>query len=91
MTELHAAVPFRQWVIDNAKVTHYLLNPVHPKGASKARLLMQFGFSLSDPNVLAEKLALHAIGNGPGRDMYPLRGLPPRSVVEGTIATPSGR
>lgn len=91
MTELHAAVPFRQWIVEKAKITDYLLNPTHPKGASKARLLMQFGFTAADPDGLAEKIALHAIGHGPGRDMFPPGGHPPRIVIDGPMETPSGR
>jgi hypothetical protein len=35
-------------VIDPVKITHYLLDVVHPRGGSKARLLESLGYSAGD-------------------------------------------
>ncbi|WP_409565804.1 DUF6883 domain-containing protein [Methylobacterium sp. J-077] len=38
------------------KIVGYLLDPAHPKGGSKAKFLLHFGFSAAQPDILAEAL-----------------------------------
>ncbi|WP_156311976.1 DUF6883 domain-containing protein [Methylobacterium platani] len=33
------------WLIDGRKISAYLMNTEHPRGASKAKYLMGFGFT----------------------------------------------
>ena len=35
-------------ILDDRKITQYLLSTVHPTGAAKAKFLMSFGFSPAD-------------------------------------------
>lgn len=35
------------------KIVAYLLNPNHPKGGSKARFFLSFGFTREEPGVMA--------------------------------------
>lgn len=62
-------------VVPERKVTHYLLNPAHPAGGSKAAFFLRFGFSVAEWRTLADALLRHATEN---------------DVVE-TEATPHGR
>jgi hypothetical protein len=49
--------------VPKQKVTHYLLNPAHPAGGSKARFFLRFGFSVCEWHRLADALLLHAREN----------------------------
>ncbi|WP_288587402.1 DUF6883 domain-containing protein [uncultured Methylobacterium sp.] len=77
-------------MIDGPKISAYLLNAAHPRGASKAKYLMGFGFTPEDPGALAAALVAHALSNGPGVRMVPPKGAA-RSVFEGTVTAPDGR
>ena len=50
-------------ILPERKVTHYLLNPAHPAGGSKATFFLRFGFTLTEWQRLAEALLLHAREN----------------------------
>jgi hypothetical protein len=39
--------------VPERKVTHYLLNPAHPAGGSKASFFLRFGFTVADWQRLA--------------------------------------
>lgn len=43
----------------DAKITQYLLNPAHPRGAAKARFFAAFGFSLANWAELKRALLNH--------------------------------
>lgn len=43
-------------VVPEVKLTEYLLNENHPEGRSKARFLLQRGFSRAEPDTLREAL-----------------------------------
>ena len=49
--------------VPERKVTHYLLNPAHPAGGSKAGFFLRFGFTVADWQRLAEALLQHAREN----------------------------
>ncbi|BCM85289.1 DUF6883 domain-containing protein [Methylobacterium indicum] len=78
------------WLIDGPKISAYLLNADHPRGSSKAKYLIGFGFAPEALGVLAAALVTHALSNGPGVRMVPPKGAP-RSVFEGTVTAPDGR
>lgn len=75
-------------VVPERKVTHYLLNPAHPAGGSKASFFLRFGFSVAEWQRLADALLRHArenevVGTEPtphGR----------RYVVDGPLLAPDG-
>ncbi|WP_143132076.1 DUF6883 domain-containing protein [Methylobacterium sp. 174MFSha1.1] len=78
------------WLIDNQKISGYLLNIEHPHGASKAKYLMRFGFRPESPDALASALVEHALKNLPGLEVVPPGGSP-KIVFEGVVAAPDGR
>lgn len=47
--------------IQGEKIVGYLLNPMHPKGGSKAKFLLRFGFTAGQPNILADALVDHYV------------------------------
>ena len=47
-------------ILDNRKITQYLLSTVHPTGASKAKFFISFGFS---PAAGFPRIALHLSGS----------------------------
>lgn len=76
--------------VPTRKVSEYLLNATHPRGASKAKFFLRFGFEIHRPDALAEALLTHAVDarceirasiDGDRRTM----------VVEGPLSTPDGR
>ena len=50
-------------VVDEEKVTMYLLNLAHPDGAGKARFFVALGFNAPEWRVLAESLRAHGLRN----------------------------
>jgi hypothetical protein len=76
-----AAVPER-------KVIHYLLNPAHPAGGSKAAFFLRFGFNATAWQQLAEALIRHARENEVVTMEPTAHGL--RYVVEGPLTAPDG-
>jgi hypothetical protein len=47
-------------IVEDAKLTEYLLNPAHPRGAAKANFLARFGFSAERPEQAREAFLEHA-------------------------------
>ncbi|MBX9934551.1 MAG: hypothetical protein K2Y56_24050 [Methylobacterium sp.] len=78
------------WLVEQDKVTKYLLNTSHPQGGGKAKFFMAFGFDPAQPVVLADALAHHVFTNLPGRHV-PQKFGPSRLVFEGPMETPDGR
>jgi hypothetical protein len=75
-------------LVEQAKVTEYLLNPAHRYGASKARFFAQFGFRAEAWEELALALREHGRQNEVSRVRE--TGFGPRYEVEGELATPHG-
>jgi hypothetical protein len=50
-----------QAIVDETKVSGYLLNPDHPHGSKKARYFEGFGFLSSEPKLLSDALKSLAI------------------------------
>jgi hypothetical protein len=76
-------------IVERDKLIDYLLNAVHPKGASKARFFESFGFSVYDWGVLSESLRQHARENEVHRAKE--TGFGPRYEVVGNLNSPDGR
>ena len=50
-------------ILDDRKITQYLLNAVHPTGAAKAKFFMSFGFSPGNWALLKSALLHHPQNN----------------------------
>jgi len=74
--------------VPERKVTHYLLNPAHPAGGSKASFFLRFGFTMTDWPRLAEALLRHARENEVTATEETAHGR--RFVVEGPLTAPDG-
>lgn len=76
-------------VVEQEKITEYLLNPTHRYGASKARFFDAFGFRAEEWWKFAEALREH----GRNHDVTKVQetGFGPRYEVEGTLLAPDGR
>jgi hypothetical protein len=74
--------------VPERKVTHYLLNPAHPAGGSKARFFLGFGFAVAEWRQLVEALLRHARENEVAAMQQTSRGT--RYVVDGTLTAPDG-
>ena len=76
-------------VVEHGKIVGYLLNSIHPQGASKARFFARFGFRLEEWKVLAIALEEHGRQN----EVVVTRetGFGPRYEVKGELNTPDGR
>ena len=78
------------FIIDGPKITAYLLNESSERGASKAKYLKRFGFTVSEPKVLADALAAHAMVNQPGTPQLQPVGAH-RVRYDGRVRAPDGR
>jgi hypothetical protein len=74
--------------VPERKVTHYLLNPAHPAGGSKAGFFLRFGFTVADWQQLADALLRHARENEVVETEKTPHGV--RHVVEGRLQAPDG-
>ena len=74
--------------VPERKVTHYLLNPAHPAGGSKAWFFLRFGFTVADWQRLAEALLRHAQENEVVKTEQTPHGV--RYVVDGPLTAPDG-
>ncbi|WP_342164544.1 DUF6883 domain-containing protein [Methylobacterium sp. SD21] len=73
-----------------AKIVDYLLNVDHPKGGSKARFFLSFGFDPGEPTIFAR--AIVAVPQAEESRSRALEiGDRRRLVVEGSIEAPDGR
>lgn len=52
-------VPFRNVLIPQDKIIHYLLELTHPDGGSKARFFLGHGFRIEEPKTFADALFDH--------------------------------
>jgi hypothetical protein len=68
------------------KISHYLLNPAHPAGGSKARFFLRFGFTAAEWRRLAEALLRHGCENEVAFMEHTARGR--RYVVDGPLTAP---
>jgi hypothetical protein len=79
-----------RFTIRNNKLVDYLLDLSHPRGGSKARFFLAFGYSRDRPMELADALADHVLRTE-GRRLNPAEGGPTKLVFEGPIHAPNGR
>lgn len=69
-------------------MTHYLLNPAHPSGGSKAAFFLRFGFTVAEWRQLAEALLRHASEHEVVETEETPHGI--RYVVDGGLVAPDG-
>jgi hypothetical protein len=74
--------------VPEQKVTHYLLDPAHPAGGSKARFFLRFGFTAAEWQRLAEALLRHVRENEVAAMDQTAHGA--RYVVDGPLIAPDG-
>lgn len=74
--------------VPERKITHYLLNPGHPAGGSKASFFLRFGFTVVDWEWLAEALLRHARENEAIAMEQTAHGV--RYVIDGPLVAPDG-
>lgn len=71
------------------KLTAYLLNPSHRRGAAKSRLLVSLGYRADAPHVLESDLRTQHLALDPSRISQNPYGL--AYEIDGPITTPSGK
>src|SRR4051794_25027705 len=76
-------------VVEQEKVTGYLLNAEHAYGKSKARFFNQFGFTLPDWEMLAKALCEHGRLHPVSKTKDTFFGS--RFEVDGELNAPDGR
>lgn len=74
--------------VPKRKITHYLLNPAHPVGGSKAIFFLRFGFTAARWTQMAEALIHHARHNEVSSTETTLRGV--RYAVDGPLPALDG-
>jgi len=74
--------------VPERKITHYLLNPAHPVGGSKASFFLRAGFTVGEWQRLAEALVRHARDNDVVDSEQTPHGT--RHVVDGPLTAPDG-
>jgi hypothetical protein len=73
-------------IVPERKITHYLLNPAHPAGGSKADFFLRHGFTRAEWRRLAEALFCHARENEVVATEQTPHGT--RYVVDGPLVAP---
>jgi hypothetical protein len=76
-------------VIDEQKITGYLLSSTHPAGRAKAAFFIRFGFQPMTPETLREALLDHARSTRRAQVTETQFGT--KYTLDGPMATPSGR
>ena len=76
-------------IIAVEKLTAYLLNPTHKRGAAKARLLLSLGYRTDAPHVLESNLRAQHLSLSPSRTSQTPYGV--AYEIDAPITTPSGR
>ena len=76
-------------IVEQEKITDYLLNPAHRYGASKARFFAAFGFRAESWEIFAQALREHGQSHDVTRVIETRFG--PRYEVEGELSAPDGR
>jgi hypothetical protein len=81
-------LPFlEQAIVSDAKLVSYLLDPLHPKGRSKADFLLRAGFASERPDELRQALLAAAAGTEMEEIVFPY-GLKYTGI--GSLRTPRG-
>lgn len=75
--------------IPSNKITHYLLNVVHPDGSGKAKFFLGHGFATSQPEVLQAAIHQHAEVNAIKEVTRNEHGT--KTIVRCSLSTPDGR
>lgn len=75
-------------IIPQRKITHYLLNPAHIAGGSKASFFLRFGFTPADWQALAKALLNHARENEVAATEQTAHGQ--RFIIDGPLVAPNG-
>ena len=78
-----------QATIDPRKITHYLLELTHSEGGGKAAFLLDFGFKISEWQVLRDALLEHSLAYDYVRFQHQAYGRAYR--VSGRLRSPDGR
>jgi hypothetical protein len=78
-----------QAVVDDDKLSAYLLNVQHPLGGPKARFFMRFGFAATEPQTLREALLRHGRTHETAGVVQRPHGMV--YLVEGPIGSPDER
>lgn len=82
-------LPFAdQAVVEEAKLTEYLLNPSHPQGHSKAHFFGRLGFDRQRPDLLRQAL-LYLARTADVEESTSAYGV--KFVGVGTLQSPTGR
>jgi hypothetical protein len=82
-------LPFAdQAIVEEAKLTDYLLSSSHPQGAGKAEFFRRLGFTREQPDVLRQAL-LRAVRAADMDEILSLYGR--KFVGVSTLESPSGR
>jgi len=76
-------------VIATEKLTAYLLNPSHKRGAAKTRLLLSLGYRTDAPDVLESDLRAQHLSLNASRTSQTPYGV--AYEIDGPITTPSGK
>ena len=76
-------------IIDERKITAYLLNRQHPLGGPKAAFFESFGFFADDWRLLRDALAAHARDNDIARSHHARHGVV--FEIVGPLPAPDGR
>ena len=76
-------------VVDQDKITHYLLNAAHPDNGGKAPFFLALGFRTDDWQSLAAALRKLAHTTAITKKMESPHGL--KYILDGKIETPSGK
>ena len=76
----------KQFIVEEEKVTRYLLNTDHPDGGSKARLFTHHGFDSSEWKVFARALCKQAVSHPV--NMVQETPCGNKYVIDGVIETP---
>lgn len=78
------------FTIHAQKIAGYLLDLDHVRGGPKARFFMAFGFTPSEPGILASALLAHPTLETRARETATPAG-DVRLIYEGPLTTPDGR
>ena len=76
-------------VVEDAKLTGYLLDAGHARGAAKAKFLLSFGFSVQRPDEARQAFLEHARQNDVS-DMHQTR-FGTMYEIDGPLPSPDGR
>ncbi len=81
-------LPFAELaIVPERKITHYLLNPDHPEGGSKARFFLSVGYDLATIERLRDDLLL--LGRTSDMEEVPTR-FGAKYVGMGSVTAPHG-